>query len=697
MPNRTPLRSLARLACVPAMICSIFLCAVPRAVALTPEGVITHYTDPSQAVSFGDRSYWSQPWRAYTDTVPATTLQSAIGVNFNVNASQADATAKLLADSGFRRARVEVGWDSLSYSDPTQLTTMAQQGLQAKITALRDNGIRPLILLNANATEPTPVEPGSIVLTQPAGAGARVLHVSSSSLAAVTVGRTGISSRGIAARTLFTGTDVASNTITLSQGLRQSLAAGTVPVVTLLYSPFAPPVTNGSPDRRFAETLQGWVSYVAVVTQDVKSLLGSDNFDVEVWNELTFGSNFLDLDHYYAPVPWSAPNSADPSIRAQMLQATISYIRNPANGLSDVGIGDGFMNQSPYGSGSNSPLGLTAIDKHPYAGLRSFPAAAKATGIRPIDGTGQLSGISGHDGHWRVWTDGFTPTYDSFFPEYFLTSTQTETLTHDLSPFATVFGGSAHGRYTHPLGGPPPQMWVTETNLDPTQGPVPASQLSAADISHIAAKDALRYFTSFVNKGVSALYMYAASAGGMSVIDPGFFTALKQNPTVYPGDAAGGAVTQAVGRLAAATAGATAISQPRSLALQNLVDYSGGIQFQGNGSPHFPDLYDRDVLAFLPFQDTNNSFTIAAYVMTRNVETNYEPGSTSPTRFDLPAETYQMTISGISGATATATATDPLTGSSVPVQIVGRGLTDVVVQMPVTDSPRLLSISDAGA
>src|SRR5438445_548536 len=75
-------------------------------------GTLSDPIDPFQqtALPFGQRSHWLQPWRAYFTTVPATTLRRAIGINFNVTPGQADATARLLADSGFRRARIEIGW-----------------------------------------------------------------------------------------------------------------------------------------------------------------------------------------------------------------------------------------------------------------------------------------------------------------------------------------------------------------------------------------------------------------------------------------------------------------------------------------------------------------------------------------------------------------------------------------------------------
>ncbi len=117
---------------------------------------VTDYTDPGQAMRFGLRSQWIQPWRSYLDTAPASRLVNAIGINFNVFPEVAAPTAKLLGESGFKRARIEVGWGTLSYEDPTQIKAYDRQGLVTTLTALRDNGIRPLILLNANDGMPCP-------------------------------------------------------------------------------------------------------------------------------------------------------------------------------------------------------------------------------------------------------------------------------------------------------------------------------------------------------------------------------------------------------------------------------------------------------------------------------------------------------------------------------------------------------------
>ena len=59
-------------------------------------------------VPFGSTSFWIQPWRAYLDTWPASRLLDSLGINFNVNAAQARATARLLHKSGFKLARIEL-------------------------------------------------------------------------------------------------------------------------------------------------------------------------------------------------------------------------------------------------------------------------------------------------------------------------------------------------------------------------------------------------------------------------------------------------------------------------------------------------------------------------------------------------------------------------------------------------------------
>src|SRR5260370_36057405 len=64
------------------------------------------YDDPlQQSIPFGIRSFYLAPWRAYMDTWPANQFLGCLGINFNVGADDAEATAQVLAAAGFPLAR----------------------------------------------------------------------------------------------------------------------------------------------------------------------------------------------------------------------------------------------------------------------------------------------------------------------------------------------------------------------------------------------------------------------------------------------------------------------------------------------------------------------------------------------------------------------------------------------------------------
>ena len=85
------------------------------------------------------------------------------------------ATARVLADAGFGSARVEVGWGNLGYYD---LRNVAHANDYRQIfQALKDAGIRPLVLLKVNAGSPVPAISILEHMWQPARAGAREIVV----------------------------------------------------------------------------------------------------------------------------------------------------------------------------------------------------------------------------------------------------------------------------------------------------------------------------------------------------------------------------------------------------------------------------------------------------------------------------------------------------------------------------------------
>ncbi|MDQ6744966.1 MAG: hypothetical protein M3Z27_02950 [Actinomycetota bacterium] len=647
---------------------------------------LAHPIDPrfQTDLQFGRRSYWLQPWRAYLDTVPATRLLNSIGINFNVTPAEAPATARLLA-AGFKRARIEISWGEFSYAHPDQLVDAVSQ--QTVLRSLRSAHIRPLILLNANAGLPCPSRGVPVTIVAAAAAGDRQIHLDQRTAGEVVPGHTGLNSfdQYKAAGILFTSVDKA-GWATLSEPLPRALPAGTYPGTTLLYRPFATPLlSDGQPNPAFRQTLDGWLRYVSAVTRFVKLTLGDDQFDVEVWNEVTLGSDFLGINHYYQP----AIDTGRGDVSQSILTSTVSWIRDPAHVLPDVGIGDGFSNQTPFPAGSISPPGLTALDKHPYPPDLSFPPGPSNPSV-PLDALAHVDGRPDPVGNWH---ESFTPRFQAFSPEYLLTAIQSETLIRDLSPITTTIYGYPHGRFTHPPGSAAPAVWLTEDNV-PVLNRLPRA--TPAVVRHIMTKGVLRILTSYVNKGASLVDLYAAKDGGnLNLINPAFFAAI--DAARQPSAATAGETIAAVGRLVSALSPAQQSPQPRTLSLLGVADFANRIQFTGDGSRAHPPLYDRDVLAVFPFQVTSDRFVIPIYVMTRDMGHVYDPTVTGPARYDLPAEHFRLTLGGLHSDTARLTATDPVTGAPVPVEVHSRESGQLTVDMPVTDSPRLLVVDDGPA
>ena len=710
-------------------------------------------------LKFGETSFWIQPWRAYMDTWPVSRLLDAVGINFNVDASQAPDVARLLHDSGFKLARIEINWSALSYSDPSRFVHEA--AVRARLLALHENGLRPLILLNANSGAPCPSEKIVLETVAPASAGARTVTLSRASAAAVAPGKTGFDSvvfnpfaklrkkrRGARAKAgagagltpaqrrarhqarkaeskahgltplVLSGnpailiTKVSSNGVaTLSRPLPLALASGPHKGVTLLYAPFASPtLPDGTANPTFRATLHGWLDYVATVSKTAAAIFGRGEYDLEIWNELSFGSQFLDANKYYSPPPEAGGKSVTKEVAKALLDETVAYVRNPANGISSsVGISNGFASQSPFPSGAFAPAGLTALSKHPYEGVRSFPAQYKAKpGRVPYNALGARDTVGPH-GSAGAFTPLFVPEYQSLLPEYFLTASSGVTLIRDIAPITTRIYAAPHGRYVSRPHQRPLQLWVTEYNLAPGHASVigpdgvtpqtgSAATLRPADNAHFQAKALLRSLVAMVGKGVAREYFYAAAlAHNLSMISESFMSAVDAHPTVYPGEGLGGETMQGFRNLLSRFQGpGPGPGGARQLKLISITQEGDHAQFKGDGSAAHPDLNDSDVLAVLPFQASPTSFVVPVYVMTRDLLTLYEPNApaTDVRRFDLPDETFRITLGNLptTSTTPTISAYDPLRNTSTPARVIVQHGATATFEVAATDYPRVLTI-----
>jgi hypothetical protein len=708
-------------------------------------------------VRFGRSSFWIQPWRAYLDTWPAARLRDALGINFNVPPAQAAAVARLLHEDGFKLARIGIGWDSVSYHDPRKLGNEA--AVREKLIALHDYGLRPLIVLNSNSGAPCPGKQIVLALTAPAPAGSRTIRLSPASAAAVVPGRSGLNpgnfratvkhdrarrgrrlaapspaltpeqraarrARNLRARRVRLEAGLttlvlqgrpgilitklsAGGVATLSRPLPVALSSGPHPGTTLRYAPFsAPKLADGSPNPAFAATYRGWLAYVSTVARVAESVVGPGGYDFEIWNELTFGSQFLNAANYAPRPPEKTARRAVREVTKQVVKAlrygTVAYIRNPVNGISPrVGISDGFASETPFYGGAIAPRGLTALSKHPYVSAIRYPTEYHVRSIRPLNALGGPDTASR-----RSFTPLFTPSFQALLPEYTLTALSTATLIRDVAPMTTRVSRAPHGRYAGPPHQPPLQKWVTEYNLTTAATPVGPDEktplgsvaLTPADRAHFHTKALLRSLVAMVSKGVSREYFFAAGLGALGLVSPAFYAALEAHPDRYPGRDLGGEILDGFRSLLSRFEGPGPRGAPRQIRLLSVSQRGRHAQFAGDGTAAHPSLRDRDMLAVFPFQASPSRFVIPVYVMTLDLLTLYRPSAPARdvTRFDLPQESFRIELGNLPPGAPRLSVYDPLRRVSTPARLISAGSGKAVIELAATDYPRLLTL-DYGA
>jgi hypothetical protein len=126
-----------------------------------------------------------------------------------------------------------------------------------------------------------------------------------------------------------------------------------------------------------------------------------------------------------------------------------------------------------------------------------------------------------------------------------------------------------------------------------------------------------------------------------------------------------------------------ALPATRPLTVVSVTDSHNHAQFAGDGTSAHPPLYDREVLAILPFQVNSTRFVIPYYVMTRDVLKSQAPA------------TFTVRLDGLRGTGAAISAYDPVRGADVPVEVVTAGPDSLTVRLSAADYPYLLSIQES--
>jgi len=110
-----------------------------------------------------------------------------------------------------------------------------------------------------------------------------------------------------------------------------------------------------------------------------------------------------------------------------------------------------------------------------------------------------------------------------------------------------------------------------------------------------------------------------------------------------------------------------------------------------------PDRFNRDDFACLPFQLAADKYAIAYYVVTRNMvhDWNSKLDPLDPARYDMPEQTFDLTLRNLRGTGAKVSAWDPLTDQSVPVAVLASDKNSLKVQLETVDYPRFLLLEES--
>jgi hypothetical protein len=632
---------------------------------------------------WGVVSHWIQPWRAYQTTVPASQFIQGVGINYNCDGLDADRTAKMLATHGIKRVRIDIGWGDLDYATEKNIVP-GQPWVGEALAAAKKYGLRPLIILNSNQGVPCPYIPSpsahSVVTTAPQGA----MSVQLDNVNNITPGYSGFSNLSgyTMNEVLITGIDPTTNTVTLSQKLPAQIPAGPVTIYTFKYRPFDAPGDPYYDACEQAATIAGWNKYVSAIATIAAAAMGTTpgspdmGFDMEIWNETSFGSQFLGLSWYYGAEP--SGNTAI-AVAKSIVNGTANTAAANPDQFNGVVIEDGFTNEDPIGAAVDQPAGIGALGKHLYPHLYNYPNDQR--GSYMLNALLQLEFPAPFP---------FVPQYTVYMPEDWATFLDSPSPIQDLCPFTTLDGaGKRHGQNSRVINGQvaPCTVFVTETGIQPAS----VNVTDPAAAMQLKAKGDSRLLAFYLNKGASQVDLFAANGQGdqdFQLFSQSFINYITTYSD-YPSDPGyvspalnliGNIVTQMENGLDRSINS----SNTRALTVTNISPFGNYTQFAGDGTAAHPSGYDQERFAFLPYQVNAHKFVIPYYVMTANI-------ADAMTVQDV----FAVYLQGINGIGATVTCYDPLHDSSLPVAINSATANTISVSIAAIDYPYLLIIQEA--
>lgn len=600
------------------------------------------YIDPSQFdVPWPKHDHYKQPWRAFIETRSGYDFLRGVGINFNAWSNIPVAT-RLLAESGFTTFRIEVPFGDVAWEEDKLIPHDRDMAL---FRQLKELGIRPTILLNGHHGAPGPLQITGRKLAEPAAKGATSIRLTD--VTGLRAGYSGL--RNVtdfnAVERIFTAIDPATGVCTLSKPLPKDLPIDKpVSVSTLKYRPL-----HAVGSAEFEESVNGWINYIGIIIRMMREA-GIDAYDLELWNEMTFGSQWLDYNTYFSNNTLG-PQS-DPLLPGgrywELGRRSLDYIR--LNAPRDVRVIWGFSNMTFYHTPIEKlPAGMNGQSYHPYG-----------------TGTRQLEFHEQHKDNPSTRQGPPPPVYDMRLPEgYAITWIQTECLLRLTGPQARNRRPKETPRFYH---------YMTEHGLNAPESDV----TDPAVAERMQTKAIIRAFSMWLNKGLDVMHWFDAGGAypmGFGLLPPN----LKDLKPDVKFDDVATAPMRAIRNLTRCFAGSVPLKAYTPLSVE-IAELTPPRQIWPPG-PDYPPLWERECFAVLPFQATATKFIVPVYVMTYDV-----------TR-DHPGSRYRVTLKGLPTGVTKASYYDPIEDKTIAISPkIENGV--LTVELPVTDYPRVLTIGE---
>jgi len=631
----------------------LFLYIILTIFVFSEDFPVSPYVNPDfiKKIPWPKQSFYLQSWRSYMETIKGKDFLEGIGIGYNFPWNGDYETAlKFLSESGFKNIRIEIGWSNVPW-DENKLNN--EEGFINVFKACKKYGIKPLILLNAHHGVPCPNKSFKRKVISGGTKGSREIILNDvSDLVPHYSGLSNLTGY-IMNEVFITKIDPETKKVELSRPLPREIKDGEEVIIsTMKYLPAHPVET-----KEFEEMADGWMKYVKLVCDTVKKAGLSDNeFEIEIWNELSFGSMFMGgwgINHYYDPpkVKFSEDFLHKGGHAWEIGKRTVDYIKE---NYPNTRVIWGFSNTTFYHTPIQLlPPKMDGQSYHPYGtGKRIIPKD-----YPPKD-------------RYSWYIEGYIPENLIWcMPEGWAhLGVQTENLIRHLYPEYRKSKPEGVNRFYH---------YMTEHGFNAYEAGISDEK----DALEYKVKSIIRALLFWINKGISKVYIFCAydrDNRGYGILPSNI------NPKEY------------------SKYSFEEISTPAMKALKNVVDkFKDSEDLKDvrqididvisidekqpkvfEGDQNHPPLYYRDMFTFLPFQIKNNKFICAYYVMSYDI-TN-PPGPMN----------FRVKIKNIYGENSNISFYDPIKDKELQFKITKRDKNFVELEIEAVEYPRLIIIEE---